>query len=145
MDAMYYNPEYKYQPGHDNYNEEEKQDHEKRVITMKQCQETISKQAVKYPSEYIAQLKVEEFHKKMTEFLTTLLVKMQNINEYHIDFRNWNAKFGMAALKKSLDTKVNANARGEFSLIRKSLVQVSKGIGKGADEGDQGLKTIYTM
>lgn len=48
----------------------------------------------------------------MTEFLTTLLVKMQNINEYHIDFRNWNAKFGMAALKKSLDTKVNANARG---------------------------------
>ena len=35
MDAMYYNPEYKYQPGHDNYNEEEKQDHEKRVITMK--------------------------------------------------------------------------------------------------------------
>ena len=81
----------------------------------------------------------------MTEFLTTLLVKMQNINEYHIDFRNWNAKFGMAALKKSLDTKVNANARGEFSLIRKSLVQVSKGIGKGGDEGDQGLKTIYTM
>ena len=90
-------------------------------------------------------LKVEEFHKKMTEFLTNLLMRLPNINEYHIDFRNWHAKFGMGNLKKSLDTKVNANARAEFSLIRKSLGMGSKGIGKGGEGEEQGLKTIYTM
>ena len=145
LDAIYYQPEYKYQPGHENYNEADKKEHKERVARMKECEEIISKQAVKYPTEYIMQLKVEEFHKKMTEFLTGLLIQLKFINEYHIDFRNWHAKFGMANLKKSLDTKVNANARGEFSLIRKSLGMGSKGIGKGGEDGDQGLKTIYTM
>lgn len=90
------------------------------------------------------QLKVEEFHKQMTTFLGGVLYKLPYIQEYHIDLRNWHSMFGMANLKKQLDTKVNS--KQEFSLIRRSLGLASKVAGKVAMEGEEvGLKTIYTM
>lgn len=64
-------------------------------------------------------LRVEEFHKNMTNFLSGLLQNLPHLQEYHIDFRNWNSMFGMANLKKNLDTKVNK--KPEFSAIRRSL------------------------
>lgn len=89
------------------------------------------------------QLRVEEFHKQMTTFLGGLLYKLPYIQEYHIDMRNWHSMFGMANLKKQLDTKVNS--KQEFSLIRRSLGVASK-VAKAPVEGEEvGLKTIYTM
>ncbi len=98
---------------------------------------------MKYPNEYIMQLKVEEFHKQMTTFLGGLLYKLPYIQEYHIDLRNWHPMFGMGNLKKQLDTKVNSKL--EFSLIRRSLGLASKALGKLAEGEEVGLKTIYTM
>jgi hypothetical protein len=54
------------------------------------------------------QLRVDEFHKNMTVFLGGLLYKLPNIQEYHIDMRNWNGMFNMSGLKKQLDTRVNS-------------------------------------
>jgi hypothetical protein len=111
---------------------------------MEESEELISKKLVKYPNEYIMQLRVEEFHTQMTTFLGGLLYKLPYIQEYHIDMRNWHSMFGMANLKKQLDTKVNS--KQEFSLIRRSLGLASKAIGKAPVEGEEaGLKTIYTM
>jgi len=112
-----------------------------------EAEDIVSRKLVKYPNEYIAQLRVEDFHKNMTSFLGGLLTKLPHVQEYHIDLRNWNAMFGMPSLKKTLDTKVNS--RQEFSLIRRSLGAASKSIGRSALEGGEeqtnGLKTIYTM
>lgn len=77
-------------------------------------------------------LRVEEFHNKMTNFLIKLLEKMNQLQEYHIDMRNWNGMFSMGGLKKILDSKKVAN-KEEFSLIRKSLIGGNKPSGK---EGD---------
>lgn len=113
------------------------------IKQMNDAEQIISK-IIKYPNEYIMQLKVEEFHKQMTTFLGGVLYKLPYIQEYHIDMRNWHSMFGMANLKKQLDTKVNS--KQEFSLIRRSLGLASKAIGKNAMEGEEvGLKTIYTM
>ena len=53
----------------------------------------------------------------------------------------------MAALKKTLDTRVNS--KQEFSLIRRSLGLASKAIGRAQQnqggEEEVGLKTIYNM
>lgn len=111
---------------------------------MDEAEELISKKLIKYPNEYIMQLRVEEFHKQMTTFLGGLLYKLPEIQEYHIDLRNWHSMFGMGNLKKQLDTKVNS--KQEFSLIRRSLGLASKAVGKAPVEGEEvGLKTIYTM
>lgn len=108
---------------------------------MKRTEEIVSQRLVKYPVEFIMGLRVEEFHSKMTAFLGNLLTKMTQLNEYHIDMRNWNGMLSMPGLKKILDTKVISNKQ-EFSLIRRSLVG---GGGKlPAKEGEE-LKTIYTM
>jgi len=92
-------------------------------------EELISKKLIKYPNEYIMQLRVDEFHKKIIELLSGLLQKMPFVMEFHIDFRNWHATFNMGTLKKTLDTKVSS--RQEFSLIRKSLNMMGKVGGRG--------------
>jgi hypothetical protein len=77
----------------------------------------------------------------MVQFFGNLLVKLKVLNEYQIDFRNWNGIFSMSGLKKTLDTRVISNKQ-EFSLIRKSLIAGNKPVKEGED---QGLKTVYTM
>lgn len=108
---------------------------------MKRCEGLISKRLVKYPNEFVMQLRVEEYHRKMVEFLSNLLVKLNVLQEYHIDMRGWNGMFSMGGLKKTLDTKVISNKQ-EFSLIRKSLITNKN---QGAVSDEVGLKTIYTM
>jgi hypothetical protein len=78
----------------------------------------------------------------MLEFLSNLLIKLNLLEEYHIDLRNWNSTFSMSGLKKILDTKVISNKQ-EFSLIRRSLINNKN---QPQNAGDEiGLKTIYTM
>ena len=108
---------------------------------LKRCEGIVSERLVKYPVEFVQQARVEEFHNKMTSFLSNLLVKLNVLTEYYIDFRNWNSMFSMSTLKKILDTRVVSNKQ-EFSLIRKSLIAGNKQAKEGED---QGLKTIYTM
>jgi hypothetical protein len=98
------------------------------IEKMNEMEDIIGKKLIKYPNEYIMQLKVEEFHKQMTTFLGGLLYKLPYIQEYHIDMRNWHPMFGMSNLKKQLDTKVNS--KQEFSLIRRSLGLASKALGR---------------
>lgn len=74
-------------------------------------------------------MRVEAFHKKMAEFLQGLLNQLQNAQEYHIDLRNWNGKFGMGNLKKILDTTVNKK-KAEYSGLRQSLDRTSKIAGR---------------
>lgn len=144
MDRKYLQPAYPHKKSSEKYNNEERKEHEQMIKRMNEAEETISKRLIKYPNEYIMQLKVEEFHKQMTTFLGGLLYKLPQIQEYHIDMRNWHSIFGMGNLKKQLDTKVNS--KQEFSLIRRSLGLASKAIGKMPIEGEEvGLKTIYTM
>lgn len=78
----------------------------------------------------------------MVEFLSNLLIKLNVLQEYHIDLRNWHGMFSMGGLKKILDTKVISNKQ-EFSLIRRSLINNKNQPQNGGDE--IGLKTIYTM
>jgi hypothetical protein len=98
------------------------------IKKMIESEEVVSKKLVKYPNEFTMQLRVDEFHKNMTVFLGGLLYKLPQIQEYHIDMRNWNGMFNMSSLKKQLDTRVNS--KQEFSLIRRSLGLASKAIGK---------------
>jgi Asp-tRNA(Asn)/Glu-tRNA(Gln) amidotransferase B subunit len=90
----------------------------------------------------VQQLRVDEFHRKMVEFLSNLLIKLNTLQEYHIDLRNWHGNFSMSGLKKILDTKVISNKQ-EFSLIRRSLIN-NKNQPQGVAE-ELGLKTIYTV
>jgi len=78
----------------------------------------------------------------MVEFLSNLLLKLNLLQEYHIDLRHWNGMFSMGGLKKILDTKVISNKQ-EFSMIRKSLINNKN---QPQNVGDEvGLKTIYTV
>jgi hypothetical protein len=111
------------------------------------AEEVVGKHYKKYPNEYITQLKVADFHKNMLNFLGGLLLRLPEVQEYHIDMRNWNSMFGMASLKKTLDTK--KNAKQESSSIRNSL-GMDKAMSRiSMTEMDKapaaGLKTIYTM
>lgn len=119
---------------------EEEAAHNFMLEEMKKNEEIVSQRLVKYPVEFITGRRVEEFHNKMTFFLINLLTKMSNIQEYHIDMRNWNGMFGMSGLKKILDTKVVSNKQ-EFSLIRRSFAPQNK---MPAKEGEE-LRTIYSM
>jgi hypothetical protein len=49
------------------------------IKKMAESEEIISKRLIKYPNEYILQLKVEEFHKSMTAFLGGVLYKLPYI------------------------------------------------------------------
>ena len=79
------------------------------LTEMQRTEEIVSKRLVKYPVEYVQGLRVEQFHGRMTSFFGNLLVKMIQLQDYHIDMRNWNSIFSMPGLKKTLDTKVISN------------------------------------
>jgi len=83
--------------------------HDFMLEELQRCEGILSERLVKYPVEFIQQARVEEFHSKMVNFLGNLLVKLNLLTEYYIDFRNWNSIFSMSALKKTLDTRVVSN------------------------------------
>ena len=139
MDKRYLQPKYQHKKQSDFYDSEEHKAHDFMLEELLRTEEIVSERLVKYPVEFVMGLRVEEYHARMTYFLSNLLVKMTQLLDYHIDMRNWNGLFRMPGLKKTLDTKVISNKQ-EFSLIRKSLMP-----GKGDKQGEEGVKTVYTM
>ena len=109
IDKRHLQPKYPYKKNSDKYDSEEKKAHEFMLEEMKKMEEIVSKRLVKYPVEYVQGLRVEEFHSRMTFFFGNLLVKMIQLQDYHIDMRNWHGCFSMPGLKKTLDTKVISN------------------------------------
>jgi hypothetical protein len=142
LDKKHLQPKYPHKKQSEQFDREEYKAHQFMLEEMERTEALVSQRLVKYPVEFVTNARVEEYHTRMTAFLSNLLVKLAILNEYHIDMRNWNGLFSMGGLKKILDTRVISNKQ-EYSLIRKSLIAANNKPGKEAE--DQGLKTIYTM
>ena len=142
MDRRIQQPKYPHKKKSDNFDLDEYNGHKFMLEEMINCEEIISQRLVKYPVEFVINLRVEEFHQKMVAFLSNLLVKLGNMQEYHIDLRNWHSTLSMGALKKILDSKVISNKQ-EFSQLRNSFITANK---QARENGEEvGLKTIFTM
>jgi len=65
-------------------------------------------------------MKVEEFHRKMENFIKGLLEMMEHVKELEVDFRNWSDILQMKKLKKMLDNLTKKNTY-EQSIVSKRM------------------------
>lgn len=125
--------------------------HKQMLQKIKMVEENLSKRLVKYPKDLIVRLRVQQFHGKMIQFIQGLLNKLEEVQEYHIDMRNWHKIFDMTGLKKTLDTKLNESSnKQQFSINNKiSIRPMNKSsrepLKKEGVQEQVGLKTIYIM
>lgn len=81
----------------------EDKENEKKVEDCNHREKLIGDKYVKFPFDFVMAKRVESFHRLMREFVDALKQKLDKLEEFELDMRNWNGLFHMRDLKKELD------------------------------------------